>query len=79
MGRKDRQVKIRGHRVELNEIEHTIMATGLVKDVAVIAKDMPSGDLMIVAYVIPNFRSPDETSYSFEKYKKVLKIFCWSQ
>ncbi|MCP1132760.1 non-ribosomal peptide synthetase [Paenibacillus polysaccharolyticus] len=73
MGRKDRQVKIRGHRVELNEIEHTIMATGLVKDVAVIAKDMPSGDLMIVAYVIPNFRSPDETSYSFEKYKKSIE------
>ncbi|KAJ5084968.1 hypothetical protein N7532_009739 [Penicillium argentinense] len=36
LGRKDNQVKIHGHRIELAEIEHAIYQTGLVHDAIVI-------------------------------------------
>ncbi|MFD6548531.1 amino acid adenylation domain-containing protein [Streptomyces sp. NPDC058398] len=36
LGRQDRQVKIRGHRIELEEIESRILATGLVRQCAVL-------------------------------------------
>src|SRR5690606_22132204 len=37
VGRKDNQVKIRGHRIELGEIEYTLMAQSGIKDAVVIA------------------------------------------
>ncbi len=50
LGRKDRQIKVRGHRVEPAEIEATICGHPAVKDAAVIARS--SGETVeIVAYV----------------------------
>ncbi|WP_375503885.1 amino acid adenylation domain-containing protein [uncultured Jatrophihabitans sp.] len=51
LGRGDGQVKIRGHRVELAEIESTLRGSSLVKDAAVLVDpDDPDGD-RLVAYV----------------------------
>ncbi|GAB3939223.1 hypothetical protein GCM10029976_055030 [Kribbella albertanoniae] len=50
VGRRDRQVKIRGHRVELEEIEQHVRATGLIRDVAVVAAR--PGNLRILCAVI---------------------------
>lgn len=54
MGREDRQVKIRGNRIELAEVEAAINAHPLVKRVAVVAID-PHGDgnRLLAAYVVP--------------------------
>jgi amino acid adenylation domain-containing protein len=51
LDRKDRQVKIRGHRVDLAEIEHIMRAVVKGRAVAVVAQfsDMPDGRL--VAYI----------------------------
>ncbi|KAF4984587.1 hypothetical protein FZEAL_264 [Fusarium zealandicum] len=53
MGRFDVQVKIRGHRVELGEIEHVIRGHEAVNDVAVLAlRDEGEGDeTRLVAFV----------------------------
>ena len=46
MGRADQQIKIRGHRVELDEIEQVMDKSGLVsKAVVTLEEDSPSPEL----------------------------------
>lgn len=52
-GRRDAQIKIRGHRVELAEIESAIVAHPDVKEAAVIFVQPESLDAALIAYVIP--------------------------
>ncbi|MEP6546098.1 MAG: non-ribosomal peptide synthetase [Gammaproteobacteria bacterium] len=51
MGRVDRQVKINGKRVELDEIEACLRRSGLVADAAVTASAPGSGSRKVFAYV----------------------------
>ncbi|SHF85811.1 non-ribosomal peptide synthetase [Streptoalloteichus hindustanus] len=50
VGRADRQVKIRGHRVELGELEHTLAAHPAVRQVAAVTRPGPGGRLRLTAY-----------------------------
>lgn len=52
MGRKDQQLKIRGHRVECGEIESVLRQHAAVAEVLVVAQDRPSNDMALVAYVV---------------------------
>ncbi len=52
LGRADGQVKIRGMRIEIGEIETALKAFPGVKDVLVLAQKQASGDSALVAYVI---------------------------
>jgi amino acid adenylation domain-containing protein len=53
LGRKDFFVKIRGYRVELDEIEMTLLEFPGIKDVVVTALNNNSGNERLVAYVVP--------------------------
>ncbi|RKO28351.1 amino acid adenylation domain-containing protein [Burkholderia mallei] len=53
LGRTDQQIKIRGYRVELDEIASALNAHPLVGEAAVILKREPDGDARLVAYVVP--------------------------
>jgi aryl carrier-like protein len=50
LGRRDQQVKIRGHRIELAEIERTLASHDQVRDAAVVAQEH-AGSTRLIAYV----------------------------
>ncbi|MBI3979507.1 MAG: amino acid adenylation domain-containing protein [Chloroflexi bacterium] len=53
LGRKDSQVKIRGHRIELAEVEMALMDLPVVREAVVAARKDILGDPRLVAYVVP--------------------------
>src|SRR6202023_1678856 len=54
LGRIDDQVKVRGVRVELGEIEVAVAGHSQVKAVAMVGLDDGNGEKIIVAYVVPH-------------------------
>jgi amino acid adenylation domain-containing protein len=60
-GRKDFQVKIRGHRVDLGDLEtHILSFPGIKESVVIVSEDIARGRELI-AYVLPEERSPGLT------------------
>src|SRR5262249_46920665 len=53
LGRVDDQVKVRGYRVELGEVEATLSSSPLVRGSAVAVCNGPGGQDQLVAYVVP--------------------------
>uniref|UniRef100_UPI0004916139 non-ribosomal peptide synthetase n=1 Tax=Tenacibaculum ovolyticum TaxID=104270 RepID=UPI0004916139 len=61
LGRKDRQLKIRGNRVELGEIEALIRDSQLIENVAVVAHKKSPSDTPLIAFVIQ--KNKEETEF----------------
>jgi thioesterase domain-containing protein len=61
LGRKDFQVKIRGHRIETAEIETAIAALESVRDVVVVARER-LGEQHLVAYLVLAKQAPLDTA-----------------
>ncbi|WP_330333706.1 amino acid adenylation domain-containing protein [Streptomyces sp. NBC_00536] len=53
LGRIDQQVKVRGHRVEIGEIEAELGAHPGVRHAAVLPLETPDGGTGLVAYLVP--------------------------
>ncbi|AKF86026.1 hypothetical protein MFUL124B02_20095 [Myxococcus fulvus 124B02] len=53
LGRADHQVKIRGHRIELDEVSKTLLESGLVWDAVVTLQERPDGEKSLAAFVVP--------------------------
>ncbi len=61
LGRADFQIKIRGHRVELAEVEDTLNAHPAVKMAVVIPRTGTQGVQQLIAYVVPAMQpGPDD-------------------
>jgi acyl carrier protein len=58
LGRIDHQVKIRGHRIELEEIENRLLANDTVKETVVVAKEDQYGNKYLCAYIVPGTTLP---------------------
>ena len=67
IGRKDRQVKVGGARVELRDIELTLQAHPQLKCVAASATQDARGDKRVTAYVVP-FGEPHPTALELRQY-----------
>ena len=62
LGRIDHQVKVRGFRVELGEIETVLGQHPAVREIVALAREDLPGDKRLVAYVVPNQEAPPTAS-----------------
>ena len=56
LGRVDTQVKLRGYRIELAEVESALLLDRRVRDAAVVLRTDTPDEPRLVAYVVPNDR-----------------------
>ena len=67
LGRKDFQVKVRGFRVEVQEIESALLDHSAVQEVVVLARDNARGEQELVAYLTVR-RSPVPESSTWRRH-----------
>ncbi|MCX5046521.1 amino acid adenylation domain-containing protein [Aldersonia sp. NBC_00410] len=72
LGRSDFQVKIRGLRIELGEIDAVLVADDAVDYVATIGQPGPSGSTVLVSYVLPMAGAALDTERLRERVAAVL-------
>ncbi len=56
LGRRDRQIKLRGHRIELDEVEAVLAEHPEVRAAAVVLRGEPDGDGYLAAFVVADDR-----------------------
>jgi thioesterase domain-containing protein/acyl carrier protein len=67
IGRKDNQVKIRGHRVELGEINYQLQQSGVLNQGIVVSHTSNTGENYLAAYVVPS------TNYDIDSIRTYLQ------
>jgi amino acid adenylation domain-containing protein len=56
LGRRDAQVKVRGYRIEIADVESAVLDLPEVRAAAVVARPEESGTNQLVAYLVPSIR-----------------------
>ena len=72
IGRRDHQVKIRGHRIEPAEIEHALMEHPDVQTAAVLPRNDDTAGTWLLAYVVPHARRRPKANALHDLLKKKL-------
>ncbi|HEX8503864.1 MAG TPA: amino acid adenylation domain-containing protein, partial [Hymenobacter sp.] len=75
LGRQDEQVKVRGHRIELGEVEALLATLPGVGQVAVAVREIAEGHSDLVAYVVPTGATPPEAAALREAAAQVLPAY----
>ncbi|MER6335057.1 amino acid adenylation domain-containing protein [Streptomyces sp. NPDC001034] len=74
LGRRDGQVKVNGHRVELGEIEATLAAHPGVDSAVVVKSSDQDGAARLLGYVVPTH---DDTLFVTERADEALRAAQW--
>jgi amino acid adenylation domain-containing protein len=72
LGRTDDQIKIRGHRIELGEVEAALKMLPSVRNAAVVIQDEASGDKRLVAYWVSSMATDDGADLVRTALRRVL-------
>jgi len=62
LGRLDHQVKLRGFRIEMGEVETALLEHPSVGQATVMMRAAPGGDKLLAAYIVSNSQTPPDTS-----------------
>ena len=73
LGRIDHQVKMRGYRIELEEIEHALIQLVYVRQAIVLAREDKPGNQKLVAYIVPSDKLKDTEQRQIQSWKDELK------
>ncbi|KAI1328011.1 non-ribosomal peptide synthetase [Xylariaceae sp. FL0255] len=81
LGRIDQQVKIRGHRIELAEVENAILSQNLVRDAAVVVRNQEGQEPELIGFIAThnsNASEQDDTDNQIEGWKELFEesIYC---
>lgn len=68
LGRRDEQVKLRGHRIELGEIEATLRQHPAVREAVVILQEEPADHKQLAAYVTLSAGLQSRTAAALRQY-----------
>jgi amino acid adenylation domain-containing protein len=79
IGRIDHQIKIRGFRVELGEIENCMLSCDRVKEAAVVVKETQTGDKHLCAYLVPDILEKEDAGAGENELSAVLKEYLLSR
>ena len=75
VGRRDEQVKLHGHRIELEEIEAALGELEGVRDAVVLLREDVPNEKRLVAYVVPVGEGAIDAGELREKLKKRLPLY----
>jgi amino acid adenylation domain-containing protein len=70
LGRLDHQVKVRGYRIEMGEIETALRKHRSLREAVVVARDALGGDKRLVGYLVP---APDQPVPTTAELRAFLK------
>ena len=78
-GRADDQIKIRGYRVELGEIESILQQHNKVNKAVVLAKEDNAGNKRLAAYIVPedNFDKDEIVTYAKSRLPEYMVPSVW--
>ena len=79
LGRNDNQIKINGQRVELDEINSAILASGLVREAVTIVDQSESGGMRLYSFISANDGNTPDLSALNQYLKKYLPKYMLPQ
>jgi len=77
LGRRDRQVKVRGFRIELEEIETALLSHPAMKEVAVVAHQAEDGNQRLVVYLVSEASHDELRDYLKGKLPEYMIPAAW--